>query len=77
MAAQREVIEPRTHESETTYRSGLRKIGRSTYRFKVMSRTDGKWEVRVDRSVGGRSWHWETVHYWSGESVTKESRKTA
>lgn len=71
MASQREVIEPRTHESETAYRSWLRKIGRSTYRFKTMCRTDGKWEVRVDRSVGGRSRHWETVHQWSGEEADR------
>jgi hypothetical protein len=69
MAAQREVIEPRTHESATAYRSWLRKIGRSTYRFRTMSRTDGKWEVRVDRSIGGRGRHWETVHHWSGEEA--------
>lgn len=64
MAKQSEVIEPRTHQSESVYRSWLRKIGHNTYRFKITSRADGYWEIRVDRSIGGRGRSWETVHHW-------------
>jgi hypothetical protein len=68
MAKQCEVIEPRTHNSRTTYSSWLRKIGGHTYRFKVMTRTgnDPKWEVRVDRSLGRG---WETVHHWDASFI--------
>jgi hypothetical protein len=61
MAKQREVIGPRTHNSRAVYTSWIRKIGTSTYRFNVSSRADGRWEVRVDRSLGRG---WETVHHW-------------
>lgn len=66
MAQQREVIGPRTHESLAVYRSWLRKIGRSTYRFRVSVRENGEvWDINVARSVGGRGRHWETVHHWT------------
>lgn len=61
MAKQAEVLGPRTHESRAVYTSWIRKIGHSTYRFKVTTRTDGYWEIRVDRSLGRG---WETVHHW-------------
>jgi hypothetical protein len=67
MAKQCEVIESRTHESESVYKSWLRKIGKHTYRFKTMTRSDGKYEIRVERSIGGRNRKWEPVHYWDSE----------
>lgn len=66
MAKQTDVIGARTHQSQAVYTSWLRKIGKSTYRFKVTTRLDGYWEVRVDRSFShgpGRR-GWETVHHW-------------
>lgn len=68
MAKQTDVIEPRTYESTSLYRSWIRKIGRSSYRFKTMSRSDGVWEIRVDKSIGGQGRRaWETVHHWSND----------
>lgn len=65
MAKQNEVIGERTHENLAVYRSWLRKIGQSTYRFKVSVRHNGEvWDVSVDRSIGGRGRHWENVHHW-------------
>lgn len=62
MASQNEVIGPRTHESK----SWLRKIGRSTYRFRVFDNGASR-KVDVARSVGGRGRHWEIVHNWVQE----------
>lgn len=68
MAKQNEVIENRTHVSRSDYISWLRKIGRHTYRFKVASRSDGSWEIRVDVSrYEGRRRSWITVHQWSND----------
>jgi hypothetical protein len=60
MAAQRAVIGERTHESK----SWIRKIGTSTYRFRVTTHPSGTWKAEVDRSIGGRGRHWEPVHEW-------------
>lgn len=65
MAREEEVIGFRTHVSISTYTSWLRKIGLHTYRFRFMGRTDGTWKINVDRSIGGRSRHWQSVHEWS------------
>jgi len=62
------VIEPRTHQSQTTYKSWIRRIGKHTYRFKIMVRTDGQWEIRVDMSLN-RVKGWHTVHHWNGEDA--------
>jgi len=59
MAAQREVIGPRTHESK----SWIRKIGHSTYRFRLWDNGTYK-RMEVHRSIGGRGRHWEPVHEW-------------
>lgn len=59
MATQNEVIGPRTHESK----SWLRKIGRSTYRFRLFDNGTYR-RIDVARSVGGQGRHWETVHDW-------------
>ncbi|MFH8805190.1 hypothetical protein ACH4F6_37570 [Streptomyces sp. NPDC017936] len=59
MAKQSEVIGPRTHESK----SWLRKIGRSTYRFRLWDNGTHK-RMEVHRSIGGRGRHWEPVHEW-------------
>lgn len=70
MAKQKEVIEPRSHESRNTYVSWLRKIGGNTYRFKIkiVNGWDRQsWEIRVDRSHGWgpNGAGWQTVHQWS------------
>ena len=59
MATQREVIGSRTHESK----SWLRKIGTSTYRFRLFDNGTYR-KVDVARSIGGRGRHWEIVHEW-------------
>lgn len=59
MAQQREVIGPRTHESK----SWLRKIGHSTYRFRLFDNGTYR-RIDVARSIGGRGRRWETVHDW-------------
>lgn len=67
MAKQREVIGPRTHNSRAVYTSWIRKLGTGTYRFKVITRADGYWEVRVDKSFshGARGERgWATAHHW-------------
>lgn len=69
MAQQREVIGPRTHGWQSW--SWIRKIGSATYRFNVTTREDGRWTARVDRSVGGRGRHWETVHHWILEEAVR------
>jgi hypothetical protein len=72
MATQRDVIGERTHASQ----SWIRKIGTSTYRFRVTTRPGGAWKIEVDRSVGGRGWHWDPVHRWSGNTEIKTASKT-
>lgn len=64
MATRKEVIEPRTHESKRVYRSWIRRIGTSTYRFNVMTQENGEWWIHVDRSLWKR---WESVHKWGNE----------
>lgn len=59
MAKQREVIGPRTHESK----SWLRKIGESTYRFRLFDNGTYR-RIDVARSIGGWDRRWEIVHDW-------------
>ena len=67
MPTQNKVIDPLTHNSQSHYKSWIRKIGTHTYRFRTMTRSDGQWSIQVDVSQGKQQ-GWFCVHLWNNHN---------